>query len=175
MFLQDLKRVCELNQWNGLRSLQAIVVPGVWATAVYRFGSFWNRFPIPVVKQVGMIVAWVFKLGIELSWGISISPKARIGAGLFINHFGCIFVHRDAVIGARCVLSQEVTIGVKGNTNSGAPVLGDDVIVGAGAKVLGPVRVGKGAVIGANAAVVKDVEENTIVGGVPAVVIKRQV
>ncbi|MFH1426768.1 MAG: DapH/DapD/GlmU-related protein [Candidatus Kerfeldbacteria bacterium] len=127
---------------------------------------------VPIVKQLGLLIYFFLKLWVEMSWGISISRHATIGPGVFINHFSGIFVHKDAVIGKNVILSQGVTVGVKGDAYSGAPTIGDDVTIAAGAKILGPVKVGDGATIGANAVVVKDVAVKSVVGGVPAKVIR---
>lgn len=171
MIFADIKRTCELLEWRGLRALQLVIWPGFWATLAYRFGNWFTKRNV-LLRIPGMILYTLWKLSVEMSWGISISAKAQIGPGLFINHFGCIFIHSDAVIGRNANISQEVTIGVKGNTHGGAPTVGDNVFFGAGAKVLGKIRIGNNAVIGANAVVVKDVEEGWVVGGVPAERIK---
>lgn len=100
---------------------------------------------------------WGFKLGID------ISLSADIGPGLKIEHFGSIFVNGKVRIGMRCSIAQGVTLGEYG----GAPDLGDFVFVGPGAKIIGPVRVGDNAIIGANAVVTKQVAENQVIVGVP--------
>lgn len=92
-----------------------------------------------------------------------------IGGGLFIQH-GFSTVIAAERIGRHCFINQQVTIGYKGDK---APVLGDNVIVTCGAKVLGNITVGNNVVIGANAVVVKDVPNDVVVGGVPATIIKK--
>jgi serine O-acetyltransferase len=102
-------------------------------------------------------------------FGIDISPDTQIGPGLYIGHFGGIVVNRDVVIGRNLNLSQGVTLGqVNRGARKGCPVIGDDVYIGPGAKVLGKVVIGSRAAIGANAVVIHDVTENTSVAGVPA-------
>lgn len=92
-----------------------------------------------------------------------------IGGGLFIQHgFATIICAKS--IGRHCHINQQVTIGYKGAL---APVLGDNVTVTCGAKILGGVKVEDNVVIGANAVVVKDVPANTIVAGVPAYIIRK--
>ena len=92
----------------------------------------------------------------------------EIGGGLFIQHgFATIIAAKS--IGENCWINQQVTIG---HTGKGCPVIGDNVMITCGAKVLGDITVGDGAVIGANAVVVKDVEPGAVMGGVPAVRIK---
>lgn len=93
----------------------------------------------------------------------------HIGGGLFIQHgFATIVCAKS--IGKHCHINQQVTIGYKG---SFAPVLGDNVMVTCGAKVLGGVEVSDNVVIGANAVVVKNVPANTVIVGVPAYIVKR--
>lgn len=92
----------------------------------------------------------------------------EIGGGLFIQHgFATMIAARS--IGENCWINQQVTIG---HTGKGCPVIGNNVMVTCGAKVLGDITVGDGAVIGANAVVVKDVEPGAVMGGVPARKIK---
>jgi serine O-acetyltransferase len=85
-----------------------------------------------------------------------------------------IVLHDAAVVGDRVHIDQGVTIGGTA-TKGGVPVIEDDVYLGAGAKILGPIVVGRGAVVGANAVVIRDVKSNTVVAGVPAVVIRDHV
>ena len=88
-----------------------------------------------------------------------------IGPGLFIQHGFATIVTAERV-GANCWINQQVTIGFK--DRSGSPVLEDEVVVHAGAKVIGPVTVGRGSTVGANAVVVRDVPPGTTAVGVPA-------
>jgi len=174
MIKQDIKRIFELNRWKGIKKIALIFLPGFWATLVYRAGNFITYHAWPVIKQILLIVYFPFKIIIEIFWGISISRKAQIGPGLFINHFGCIFIHNNVKIGANCILSQEVTLGVKSaDPNGEAPKVGSNVRIGPGAKILGGLKIGNNAIIGANAVVVADVKDNWVVGGVPAQFIKE--
>jgi uncharacterized protein VirK/YbjX len=87
--------------------------------------------------------------------GADIAPEATLGGGLMLPHPNGIVFHRAAVIGVNCMIMQQVTIGQL--ASDGAPRLGNNVYVGAGAKVLGPITIGDGASIGANAVVLADV------------------
>ena len=101
---------------------------------------------------------------------LDISSTAEIGGGLIVQH-GYATIIAPRKIGKNCWVNQGVTIGYTNDND--CPTLGDNVTVYAGAKILGDVYVGNNVVVAANAVVVKDVEDNCIVGGVPAKVIKR--
>ena len=98
-----------------------------------------------------------------------------VGAGLYIGHFGGIHVNHGAVIGNNCNIQQDVTLG-KANrgARAGSPVIGNNVFIGAGAKIIGHIVIGDGAAIGANAVVTKDVPPGAAVAGVPARVVSDQ-
>jgi serine O-acetyltransferase len=104
--------------------------------------------------------------------GADIHLNASIGDGFVMPHPNGVVIHRKAVIGCNCMLMQQVTIGQTANDND-VPVLGDDVYVGAGAKIIGKVVIGNGASIGANAVVLISVPENMTAVGVPAKLICR--
>src|SRR5256714_2122318 len=100
--------------------------------------------------------------------GIEIHPGAQIGRRLFIDHGMGVVIGETAEVGDDVMLYHDVTLGGRSlRRTKRHPTLGDGVIVGAGARVLGPVVVGKGAQIGANAVVVRDVPDGAIVVGVP--------
>lgn len=101
---------------------------------------------------------------------LDISSTAEIGGGLIVQH-GYATIIAPRKIGKNCWVNQGVTIGYTNDND--CPTLGDNVTVYAGAKILGDVHVGNNVVVAANAVVVKDVEDNCIVGGVPAKVIKK--
>ena len=101
---------------------------------------------------------------------MDISSTAEIGGGLIVQH-GYATIIAPRKIGKDCWINQGVTIGYTNDND--CPTLGDNVTVYAGAKILGNVRVGNNVIVAANAVVVKNVEDNCIVGGIPAKVIKR--
>lgn len=97
-----------------------------------------------------------------------VPPEADIGEGTVLGYGGLgVVIHEDATIGRHCLVSQQVTIGGRSGRD-GVPTIGDYVRIGAGAKILGKVRVEDFAVIGANAVVTKDVRRGAVVAGVPA-------
>jgi serine O-acetyltransferase len=106
--------------------------------------------------------------------GIEIHPGARIGPGFFIDHGMGVVIGETAEIGANVTLYHGVTLGgTSWNKGKRHPTLEDDVVVGAGAKILGPIRIGARTRVGANAVVVKDVPPDSVVVGVPGRVTHR--
>ena len=95
-----------------------------------------------------------------------ISPQTRIGGGLLLPHPNGVVIHPNATIGPNCLIFQQVTIGV--TLSVGAPQIGGHVDIGAGARILGPVRIGNHVQIGANSVVTCDVPDGTIARGIPA-------
>lgn len=122
-------------------------------------------FGIPVLALYVLLVHWV--MGIELDY------QTAVGPGLRLYHGVGLVVHQRSVIGANCTLRHGVTLGWR-RENEGCPILEDGVELGAGAIILGPVRVGKNAVIGAASLVLNDVEAGSRVGGNPARAIRRR-
>src|SRR5437764_104766 len=127
----------KLRVWRNLAETQ-----GVWAIVVYRFGQWANHQAPPLLRTPAKAAYLVgFKLA-EVFAGVSLPANARVGKGLYIGHFGNIIVHPETIMGERCSLSQGVTIGVLGGERHGVPRFGNDVYIGAGAKVLGGITVG---------------------------------
>ncbi|MDE7225388.1 MAG: serine O-acetyltransferase, partial [Ruminococcus sp.] len=105
--------------------------------------------------------------------GIEIHPGAKIGKGLFIDHGMGVVIGETAVIGDNCLLYQGVTLGGTGKDKGKRhPTLGNNVLVGAGAKVLGPFRVGNNVKIAANAVVLNAIPDNCTAVGVPAHIVR---
>lgn len=135
--------------------------PGVHAVMAHRFShTLWR-----------MGLKWLARLNSTLArWltGVEIHPAARIGRRFFIDHGMGVVIGETAEIGDDCTLYHGVTLGgTSWSTGKRHPTLANDVVVGAGAKVLGPITLGKGARVGSNAVVVKDVPPGATVVGVP--------
>ena len=145
----------------------------IWAIAVYRFGRRVDRRRPGLWRKVLEQLYWLSFRVTETATGISIPKSVQVGPGLKIWHFGNIFVHADSVIGASCTLRQGVTIG---NREDGgpAPVLEDGVELGAYAQVLGGIRVGRGAKVGAMSVVLVNVPDGATAVGIPARIIERR-
>ncbi len=140
---------------------------GVHAVWGHRMAHWlWNRR----LKLLARVVAQLNRF----MTGIEIHPGAVIGPGLFIDHGMGVVIGETAEIGENVTLYHGVTLGgVSLEKGKRHPTLEDDVVVGAGAKVLGNIRVGRGSRIGANAVVVKTVPANSVVVGVPGQVMVR--
>jgi serine O-acetyltransferase len=135
------------------------------AMTVYYLGRRLRLARVPVLPRICETVGY-------LVFNCSIPVEADIGPGCRCNHRGVgVVIHKTARIGAGCTFHPGVVIGVRWGGESGAPNVGDDVIVGAGAKLIGPVTVGDGAVIGANAVVLENVPAHSVAVGVPARVV----
>ncbi|WP_335716449.1 serine O-acetyltransferase, partial [Neobacillus drentensis] len=108
----------------------------------------------------------------KYKFGIEISPKTEIDTGFYIGHFGGIVINSGAKIGKNCNISQGVTIGMANRgKRRGVATIGDNVYIGPGAKIVGAVKIGNNAAIGANCVVTNDVPDNGVVVGIPGKVI----
>lgn len=142
--------------------------PGFFALAVHRLGAWRYRLRPRLLRAPFLALYRAGSVAVQCLTGIEIPCEARRGRRLKIEHHSGIIVHGAAVLGDDVVLRQGVTIGLKRTNESAAPVIGDRVDIGAGAKILGAIRIGDDAVIGANAVVLVDVPAGWIAAGVPA-------
>ncbi len=108
----------------------------------------------------------------KFKFGISIPYETKIDSGLYIGHFGGIVVSGKSIIGKNLNISQGVTLGMANRgPNKGYPVIGDNVYIGPGAKIVGAVKIGNNVAIGANCVVTKNIPDNAVVVGVPGKII----
>jgi serine O-acetyltransferase len=147
---------------------------GLWVMVVYRFGRWrygirlrWLRLPFSIMYKF-------LKLASEILTGIDLPCEATLGRRFRIDHFGGIVISGDATFGDDCVIRNGVTVGLRHTGFRGAPVIGNRVDIGAGAKVLGSIHIGDDVAIGANAVVITDVPANSIAVGVPAKIRPRK-
>lgn len=158
---KDLQAV--LDRDPAARSSVEVLVayPGFHALMAHRVSSrLWQRRHKLAARALSHL-----SRGIT---GIEIHPGAQIGRGVFIDHGMGVVIGETSVIGDNCTLYHGVTLGgTSWRQEKRHPTLGDDVVVGAGAKLLGPIEVGSGARIGANSVVVKDVPPAATVVGIP--------
>ena len=132
-----------------------------------------HRAAHALYKKGHKLSARAISQGARLLTGIEIHPGAKIGKGLVIDHGSGVVIGETAEIGDNCTLYQGVTLGGTGkDAGKRHPTLGDNVMVGSGAKVLGPFTVGSGAKIASNAVVLEAVPERATAVGVPARVVR---
>jgi serine O-acetyltransferase len=142
--------------------------PGVHALIIHRLSHWvWGKRFFWIARFISHIGRWLT--------GIEIHPGATIGRRVFIDHGMGVVIGETAVIGDDCTLYHGVTLGgTSWNKGKRHPTLEQGVVIGAGAKVLGPIIIGKGAKIGSNAVVVKDVPENATAVGIPARILEQE-
>jgi serine O-acetyltransferase len=142
--------------------------PGVHALIIHRLSHWvWSKRFFWIARFISHIGRWLT--------GIEIHPGATIGRRVFIDHGMGVVIGETAVIGDDCTLYHGVTLGgTSWNKGKRHPTLEQGVVIGAGAKVLGPIMIGKGAKIGSNAVVVKDVPENATAVGIPARILEQE-
>lgn len=132
---------------------------------LYRFGNKCYKHHIPLLPGiVSRIIRVVF------SCELSCSTKIGKNTAFVHNGLGCV-VNPDSIIGDNVRILQNVSIAGRG-ADRGTPIIEDDVLIGCGACILGGVRIGKGARIGANAVVLTDIPEGGVAAGIPAKVVK---
>jgi len=146
---------------------------GLWVMVVYRFGRWRYGIQSVVLRKLCSIIYKWLKILSQILTGIDLPCETTVGRRLRIDHFGGVIISGDTVIGDDVILRHGVTLGLKHEGQRGAPTLGNRVEIGAGAKLLGPIVIGDGAIIGANAVVLKDVPAGAIAVGIPARIIKR--
>lgn len=148
--------------------MEVFLYPGFIALLYYRFS---HRL---YLNKRYFLARWVSQLAVKRT-GIEIHPGARIGDGLFIDHGHGVVIGETAVIGNNVTIYQGVTLGGTGKESGKRhPTIGNNVLISAGAKVLGSFSVGNNAKIGAGSVVLKEVPENSTVVGIPAKVIRKE-
>ena len=165
--LYDLKAILERDPAarNGLEV--ALLYPGFHAVLLHRFSHMLYKWGLRFIPRlISQVVRFFTK--------IEIHPGATIGKGLLIDH-GCgVVIGETTIIGDNCTIYQGATLGGTGkDTGKRHPTLGNNVMVGAGAKILGPFTVGDNSKIAANAVLLREVEPDSTCVGVPARVVKR--
>ncbi len=145
----------------------ALLYSGFHAVLAYRLSH-------QLYKKNMHFAARMVSQGARFLTGIEIHPGATIGKGLFIDHGSAVVIGETAEIGDNCTIYQGVTLGGTGkDVGKRHPTLGNNVMVGSGAKVLGPFKVGDNSKIAANAVVLEEVPANSTAVGIPARVVRK--
>ena len=165
---QDLQAVFDRDPAATSKLEVILTYAGFHALLSYRISHQLKSMGIPFLpRAISQLARWVT--------GVEIHPSAKIGTGFFIDHGMGVVVGETAEIGDYVTLFQGVTLGGTGKERGKRhPTLGNHVVVGAGAKILGGITIGDNVKIGANSVVLKNVPPNSTVIGVPARVIKSQ-
>lgn len=138
------------------------------AIKLYRIANKLYKLKIPIIPQIFYRLIYIIN-------NCHIHYATEIGDGTNIAYGGIgVVIHKKAKIGKNCIVSSCTTIGGRSNIND-LPVIGDNVYIGTGARILGNVVVGNNVIIGANAVVINSIPDNCIVAGVPAKVIKENI
>ncbi len=147
---------------------------GLWVMVVYRFGNWRYGIRNRGIRLPFSIMYKFLRLLTEILTGVELPCEVKLGRRFRIEHFGGIIISGDVVMGDDCIVRNGVTIGLGHTGQRGAPIIGNRVDIGAGAKILGSIRIGDDVAIGANAVVITDVPSNSIAVGVPAKVRPRR-
>jgi serine O-acetyltransferase len=168
MFLRETVRTYRERDPAARSSLEVLLCyPGLHAVVWHRFShALWNTRLYLLARFSSHIARW--------ATGIEVHPAAKLGRRLVIDHGMGVVIGETAEIGDDCYLYHQVTLGVA-RTQGGKrhPTIGNNVIIGAGAKVLGPITVGDNARVGSNAVVLDPVPPDTTVVGIPARAVDR--
>lgn len=142
---------------------------GFWALVVYRFGRWRYGVRSVLLRKLLSVVYRVFYKLVQIVAGIELPCEVQLGRNFVIDHSGGIVISGYARFGDNCRIRNGVVVGLSRVDEPCAPVIGNNVDIGAGAKVLGAITVGDNVSIGANAVVVRDVPADSVAVGVPAV------
>lgn len=166
---EDIKVIYE-NDPAAKNLLEVILCyPGLHALIAYRFAHRLYKWHIPLIPR---IISYITRI----ITGIEIHPGARIGRRFFIDHGEGVVIGETTIIGDDVLVYQQVTLGGTGKESGKRhPTLGNNVIVGAGAKVLGNITIGDYVRIGAGSVVIEDVPESSTVVGIPGRIVHRMV
>jgi len=146
---------------------------GFWVMLIYRLGRWRYDIKYTLVRKFfSLLYKVLFKL-VQIVTGIELPCEVVLGENFLIDHFGGIVISGYAQFGDNCRIRNGVVVGLAKVDDPCAPIIGNNVDIGAGCKVLGRIKIGDNVVIGANAVVVKDVDSGMVVAGVPAKVVGR--
>ncbi|MDR7094474.1 serine O-acetyltransferase [Hydrogenophaga laconesensis] len=147
---------------------------GFWVMVVYRFGRWRYTIRPAIVRKPFSLMYKVLYKAVQMATGVELPCEVPVGKNFVIEHFGGIVISGFSAFGDNCRIRTGVVVGLARVEDPCAPVFGNNVDIGAGAKILGRIQVGDNVLIGANSVVVRDVPSNSIAVGVPARIKSRQ-
>lgn len=166
-FRKEIRAIFERDPAAGGFLEVLLTYSGIHVLVFHKIAQALHRMRIPFLPR------WISQVG-RFFTGIEIHPGATIGKGLFIDHGMGVVIGETAVIGDNVTLYQGVTLGGTGKEKGKRhPTVGNNVVIGAGAKILGNIKIGDSSYIGSNAVVIKDVPDNSTVVGVPGRITKQ--
>ena len=166
-FRKEIRAIFERDPAAGGFLEVLLTYSGIHVLVFYRIARALHRMRVPLLPR------WISQTG-RFFTGIEIHPGATIGDGLFIDHGMGVVIGETTIIGDNVTLYQGVTLGGTGKEKGKRhPTVGNNVVIGAGAKVLGNIKIGDNSYIGSNAVVIKDVPDNSTVVGVPGRITKQ--
>ncbi len=169
--IKDIKDQAEniLRQDPAAKSIWEVILlyPSIRAFIYYRLSRWFYK------REFFMLARWISQVGRRRT-GIEIHPGAKIGRKMFIDHGMGVVIGETAEVGDNVLIYHGVTLGGTGHDGDKKrhPTVGDNVVIGTGAKLLGPIVVGDNVKIGANAVVLSDIPDNSTAVGIPAKVVK---
>ena len=164
----EIKNIQKKDPASGLYLEVLLCYPGLHALIFHKFAHFLYKIKIPILPRlISHISRWLT--------GVEIHPGAKIGKRVFIDHGKGVVIGETSEIGNDVVIYQGVTLGGTSTKKvKRHPTLGNNIVVGCGAKILGNITIGDGCQIGANSVVIKDVPPNSTVVGIPARIVLHQ-
>ena len=163
--LEDIKAIYRNDP--AARNIEFLLYPGLHAIIIHRFTHLLWKMKIPFIPRLLSQIS-------RFLTGIEIHPGAKIGKGFFMDHGMGVVIGETTQIGDNCVLFHNVTLGGTGkHKGKRHPTIGNNVMIGTGAILLGPIKVGNNVEIGANTFILmQDVPDNTTVAGTPGRIVK---
>lgn len=163
---EDVKSIRERDPAARSNAEVLLLYPGLHAVIAHRIAHLFY-------KKKYYFAARAVSQSARSFTGIEIHPAAKIGKSLFIDHGSAVVIGETTEIGDNCTIYQSVTLGGTGkHTGKRHPTIGNNVMIGAGAKVLGPIKIGDNSKVAAGAVVLKNIPENSTAVGIPAKVVR---
>jgi serine O-acetyltransferase len=163
--IEDIKAIYRNDP--AVRNIEFLLYPGLHAIIIHRFTHLLWKLKIPLLPRLSSQIS-------RFLTGIEIHPGAKVGKGFFIDHGMGVVIGETTQIGDNCVLFHNVTLGGTGkHKGKRHPTIGNNVMIGTGAILLGPIKVGNNVKIGANTFILmQDVPDNSTVAGTPGRIVR---